>query len=458
MSDFNKSSLTRRHFLRLGTAGLTAVLTGEALTSHAAERPRRKVAATVLDFYDTLASAHKLTWSSQDTQGWYNKIGDTGFDTVYLRMSNGRAYWPSRVLLMYTDDGRNQYSAALAKVCRQRDLLKEFVTLAHKNGKKAIYWIPIYDDETTLTNYLNNADKAKKYGLFPFQSILGKKHPQFYWEYRHAWLYPRDRDRPGHFLSNPSRARRWWGGCPEYLYPGARKYRLDLCREVVERYAMDGICYSLRSHSWLGTEAEDASALRAYGFNQPVVDEYKKRYGVNIRTQDWDFKKAAQIRGEGLTRLVRETYQYMKGKGKEFHMMVNPGPGLGVDNMPFMREQKIMFWNKVDLDWRTWVKNGWLHAVVLYGTWVRDRYGKPWQTVAEKIRTAIGKQNIPMYMFYRLKGPAESAAPLREDLGRMFRDRNLDGVVVYESDDFTWNDPKDANNLLKVLKQAFSHR
>jgi hypothetical protein len=89
---------------------------------------------------------------------------------------------------------------------------------------------------------------------------------------------------------------------------------------------------------------------------------------------------------------------------------------------------------------------------------VRDRYGKPWQTVAEKIRTAIGKQNIPMYMFYRLKGPAESAAPLREDLGRMFRDRNLDGVVVYESDDFTWNDPKDANNLLKVLKQAFSHR
>lgn len=426
-------------------------------TLEAAEPPPRNVAAVTLDFCETPTLAGKRFWSRQDTEQWYKTIHDTGFDTVYLRMSNGRAYWPSKVLLMYTNHGHGHHGEVLEKVVQDRDLLKEFVEVGRKYGKKLVYWLPIYDDETTTNNYVNNPEMAAKHGLFPWQSVLGRDQPGLYWEHRDAWKYPRERDKAGDIMPNDKR--RWWGGCPVYLYEAARKYRLDLCRELVERYDMDGVCYTLRSHSWWHPYMPlNGDRIYEYGFNQIIVDEYSKRYGVNIRTQDFDREKWAKLRGEGLTQLVRETYEYLEGEGKEFHMMINPGPGYGVDEMSYMQEQRQMFWGKLHTDWKTWVANEWMHVGILYGTWVRDRYGSEWQAAVSAVRKEIGSRNIPVYLQYRSMGPKDSAGPFREDIPKMFADKNLDGVVIYEADNIMWGDPNDANNLLKVLNNLFTGR
>lgn len=190
-------------------------------TLEAAEPPPRNVAAVTLDFCETPTLAGKRFWSRQDTEQWYKTIHDTGFDTVYLRMSNGRAYWPSKVLLMYTNHGHGHHGEVLEKVVQDRDLLKEFVEVGRKYGKKLVYWLPIYDDETTTNNYVNNPEMAAKHGLFPWQSVLGRDQPGLYWEHRDAWKYPRERDKAGDIMPNDKR--RWWGGLPGVSLRGRSK-------------------------------------------------------------------------------------------------------------------------------------------------------------------------------------------------------------------------------------------
>lgn len=420
-------------------------------------RPARKVAATTVDFFDTLPASGKLAWARSDTAEMVRRVRDAGCDLFYLRLSNGRAYWPSDVLDVYADCGMNEYSAALEQVVRDRDMLAEFVALTHEHGMRAVYWVPIYDDETTMFNFVDAPDKAERYGLFPLQSNFGRRHPELYWEHRDAWKYPRDQDAPGDIM--PNGRRRWWGGNPEYLDPAARQYRLDLCRELTEQCDVDGVCYTLRSHSWWGDyQPLQGDVVYEYGFNDAVVAAYAERYGVDIRSEEFDRAAWAALRGEGLTALVRETFEYLDGSGREFHMMINPGPGLGVDDMHYLQEQRQMFWGKVDLDWRTWVKNGWMHAAVLYGTWPKDRYGPAWQAVAREVRREIGARQLPVYLQYRCVEAAEAVGPFREDFPRIFGDDNLDGVIIYEADDFIWGDSTDSCSLHGVIRDLLCSR
>gem|GEM_PF-3680650 len=406
-----------------------------------------KTAATVIDFYDTLPRLGNRVWTRADAEQWLQTFTDTGFDVLYLRMSNGRAYWPSQVLLVYTDDGRVAWGANLEKSVNDRDLLKEFVDLAHAHGKKAVYWLPIYDDETTIVNYVHDPDKAARYGVYPLQSRLGRDQPQLQWEHRDAWKYPGSSDllRPG--------VRRWWGGCPVYLYPDARRYRLDLCRELVEKYGVDGIAYSLRTHSmspgWPG-------AVKDYGFNQIIVDAYRDRYGVDIRTQRFDRAKWKQLRGEGLTALIRETATYLAGQGRELHMMVTPGPFAGFGDYSYLQEQKYLLWGGVHCDVEKWVTMGWVHTVILYGTMPRDGFTPAWQEEAAHWKRLLEPRGIPLFFFYRLLGAdAPATEHMRYELDRMIRDPNIDGLIMYEADNF-WPFPGRENPLHELLREYFA--
>jgi len=426
---------------------LLAALVGVRAQEDAVQPAARPTAATVIDFYDTLPRLGNRVWTRADAEQWMQTFADTGFDVLYLRMSNGRAYWPSRVLSVYTDDGHVAWGANLEESVKDRDLLKEFVDLAHKHGKKAVYWLPIYDDETTIINYANDPDKAKKYGFYPLQSRLGRDQPQLQWEHRDAWKQPGTSDllRPG--------VRRWWGGCPVYLYPEARQYRLDLCREIVEKYDMDGIAYSLRTHSMSPGWPD---ALKDYGFNQIIVDAYKNRYGVDIRTQRFDRVKWQMLRGEGLTALIRETYEYLDSRNKEFHMMVTPGPFAGFGDYSYLQEQKHLLWGGVHCDFEKWVTLGWVHTVILYGTMPRDEFTPAWQAEAAQWQRLLAPREIPLFFFYRLLGSdAASTQHARYELDRMANDPNIDGLIMYEADNF-WPFPGRENPLHKLLQEYFA--
>ncbi len=113
-------------------------------------------------------------------------------------------------------------------------------------------------------------------------------------------------------------------GVPCYAYPEVRRYRIDQIKELVA-YDVDGIFLSDRSHSpWPGRNAGGGNeGARGYGFNEPVVAEYLRRYGKDPRTVEpdsLDELRFVQLKGDFLTEFLREAKAVTSAAGKKLVM------------------------------------------------------------------------------------------------------------------------------------------
>jgi len=150
-------------------------------------------------------------------------------------------------------------------------------------------------------------------------------------------------------------------GILELAYPEARNYLLDNHIEpYLKHYDIDGFC--------MDTRTECISPLHAdrFGFNEPIVEEYQRRYGVNIRESDFDLEAWRSLRGEYFTLFVREISELAKKYKKKFTLLTERGDHLGfpISNMA--------------IDWRTWVKEGLIDdlGIDIRGwCWGRQPYG-----------------------------------------------------------------------------------
>src|SRR5438132_14252827 len=86
----------------------------------------------------------------------------------------------------------------------------------------------------------------------------------------------------------------------------------------LDRDHMDGITFFTYCENY-GIRFEDE-----FGFNQPIVDEYKRRYGTDIRTQDFDKHLWRYLRGECVTKFLQELKAALKPYGKKLGMSLNP--------------------------------------------------------------------------------------------------------------------------------------
>ena len=419
------------------------------------KRTTPMVAATTIDFFDTVLML-KRPWTDADTKELVRHVHDAGFKVFYLRLGNGVTYWPSQVQDAYHRHTENKRHGAGAKAlevtCKSMNALESFVKWCHHYGLKAIYWQTLYDEEITLNRNAPGSAAAKKLGEYPMLSRFCREHPEMQWQHRDTWKAP-NRGKQGRL---PSGQRRYWGGCLCYLYPEARKYRIDMCRELVEKYNVDGVAYSHRSHSvFSGWQKQ----IDNYGFNEPVVAEYRKRYGVDIRTQAFDRKKWAAIRGEGLTQLVRETHAYLSSVGKEFHMMANPGPNSLVADFPYFVTARPMFFNKLDFAWQTWVNEGLIDCLILYGA-SPEGYPSAWVKEVANVAKTLKRAGVPAYFFYRLLGGGR--VPLdacKTDVAQLWNDANLNGLIIYETDNLLPKGrPPDCygGKLMPYLKEVFA--
>jgi hypothetical protein len=153
------------------------------------------------------------------------------------------------------------------------------------------------------------------------------------------------------------------GGPIEFAYPEARKALADLHLKFMDRDGYDGMAFL--------TYVENFS-LRfpdEFGFNEPVVKEFKRRTGLDSRAQpfgrnatryDWQ-----ALRGEAVTAYLRELKAELAKRGKKLGVCLNP-------NQPRLPQ----FWTAVgstisaghiqfDLD--TWVRDGVVDQFVVWG-------------------------------------------------------------------------------------------
>ena len=94
------------------------------------------------------------------------------------------------------------------------------------------------------------------------------------------------------------------GGAVEFSYAEARKYIIDLTMEEVKKVGYDGVMFY--SH----TENFDMKYEDQFGYNEPAVEEFERRYGITPEQDNLNYRVSLEhwrmLRGEYLTSFLRE--------------------------------------------------------------------------------------------------------------------------------------------------------
>jgi len=147
-----------------------------------------------------------------------------------------------------------------------------------------------------------------------------------------------------------------WGErrCPgpiEFCYPAARKALVERYVDHVVGYGYDGIAFYTYVEN-LAVRYPDE-----YGFNAPIVAEFQRRHGVDIRTEPFDREAWQRLRGEHVTQFLRELHEALARRGKRLSVTLR----CDQPNTPqvwYGTGTQIPGAGMVYLDWETWAKEG----------------------------------------------------------------------------------------------------
>jgi len=281
-----------------------------------------------MDFNDNVVYAHNLgltTYGEREIVAFFEhckKAGVTGvqwrvslFGQMLYRSKGAATVFPGSMPL----DKLSSQEREVAHVMADIDPLAIAVREARKRGIRLYIWMTLSDE-----GYVH--DDIAHYCM-----------PQFLIDNPAAALM----DRSG--KSNP--------GTLCYSEPAAREYRLNIVRELLD-YDADGLYLCTRTHSTVfGTDTGDD-----YGFNPAIVAEYKKRYGIDILTQDFDVDKWRAIKAEGVDALLHDIGQLAHARGQKVR--------LGVAASTLANDAFFGNWGKTPVDWRKYLKEGWIDSIL----------------------------------------------------------------------------------------------
>lgn len=207
-----------------------------------------------------------------------------GVDTLLYRVSEiGVFGYPTKIgkvwnATKYGMADRSPGHKALDMLMAQVDPLAEAVEAARRHGIEILAWVTPYD------SYYEEKGE-------PLPGLWGSFEEENYQQFGVA-------GRKGNRLR----------GIMEFHYPEVRDYWVRIMREL-SHYDVNGIYISVKTHSWCQIRADGGGTLAGemeFGFNEPVVELYKERHGVDPRVEQYDRTKLSAILGEGLTAFLRE--------------------------------------------------------------------------------------------------------------------------------------------------------
>lgn len=168
----------------------------------------------------------------------------------------------------------------MARVMERIDPLAEAVKAGHRYGLEVWGWSTLFDSK-----------------FYAPPGEFFREHREYTWQSRDG----------GSFLA----------GVPCYAYPEVRAYRLAEMREMLD-YGVDGLYLSIRSHSpW------PPRGSRELGYNPPVVEEYRRRFGSDPRQAKPDSLEEirfVKLKGDHLTAFLREVKAEAAKRGKPVAM------------------------------------------------------------------------------------------------------------------------------------------
>ncbi|MDA1349458.1 MAG: hypothetical protein O3A47_11450 [Chloroflexi bacterium] len=196
---------------------------------------------------------------------------------------------------------------------------------------------------------------------------------------------------------------------------------------------VDGLSVRLNSHGGCNDEPNE------YGFNEPLLEEYRQRYGVDALEDDAVLDRLPRLRGEHVTAFLRDTAAKVRRAGKKMQIHMhhdafrpNPSP----------RER---YWSltNINYDWKAWLAEGLADGSIMRPSRFEGVPNPaPGQAkragithtlsdaVVKDMLASTGKAGVPIYFngFIHLM----TAEQYVSEMETIFRDERFAGFDLYE--------------------------
>ncbi len=216
---------------------------------------------------------------------------------------------------------RIEWNEVYRKVIEDFNPPEVFIRVGHELGMKVIMWIDLFDD-----------------GYPGYHSKFLTENPHCQWTGKDGTLFE---------------------GVTSYAWPEARAFRVAQATELLALGA-DGIHCSTSCHP---RHKPNVQEVDFYGYEQPIVDAYMSRYGVDIRTAEEFNERAWQvIKGEAMVQLYRELAEVCHGQGKELWVGMQLGDYTTLSSDPHFSDNAVCRYAN---DWRTLVDEGIADAMIV---------------------------------------------------------------------------------------------
>jgi hypothetical protein len=383
-----------------------------------------------VDYFDTCGNIKDELYGEKYIDNLFKNAFEQGVTIVFWRISVvGKVFYRSKVEYVINDSIDNEHSQRMKDIMSSFDPLELAVKYAKKYGIQIYVWATMYDD------------------YFPkISSRLMLEHPEWQWVDRSGDLY--------------------YQGVFNYCYKGLREYKMKIIKEITE-YGADGIFLSLRSHAPHTDNPYDHDDM--FGFNEPVIEEYKKRYGLDLTQYDdvrfertenlvrfslyeggpkdevlykYDDETWQRLKGEYHTLFIKEVSDYLKERNQKLIMFVG-GDYTGIYALGLTNKRTALFHS----NYHKWVDEGLVSGLVVMPVyqWQPELYKKPCPTVENELeqlrryRDDVGDRT-KIYLWYDV---AYGHKYNWDDI-RMFADKYLknkksdllDGIVLHEQQVF----------------------
>jgi hypothetical protein len=210
------------------------------------------------------------------------------------------------------------------------DDFKVVPEIAHQRGMQVFLYVSVFDEGWPL---LPKKDREVSY------------HNRMHYQHV-SWQSEFSRQHPQYAIADRTLRNHQWGvmclGFPE-----VRKHMIRRYLRLLRKGNFDGLFVCLRSQS------RPADYADQYGFNDPIHQEYLKRYRIDIRSEDFDLQLWRDLLGEYLTCFLRELRKELSASNIRLSIGVPRGSILG----PPM--------GNTTLQWPIWVEEGIVDQLII---------------------------------------------------------------------------------------------
>ncbi len=332
--------LNRRHFLRGLGVIIALLLFALVVPLVAAESTPSKT--VIFDCFISTGDNHWLgSWlpidSKASIEASFNLLEKIGVRRVYWRGLE-EATWMDTFLFREENCRYAEWWKWCHRLYKEVDPDRTAVEAAHRRGME-IWGV------ATMFDWGSSADTPCS-GDFPHnsESRLRLAHPEWVPMDRHGVLRQ--------------------GGPIEFAYPEARRALVDLHMKFMKRDGYDGMIFLTYAENF-STRFQDE-----FGFNEPIVKEFKRRTGLDIRAKPFTRMASRDdwyaLRGEYVTQYLRELKAELAKSGKKLGMFINPGQTHFPQ--PWNVPELMMTGGHIYFDLEAWVREGIVDEFIAYGS------------------------------------------------------------------------------------------